>query len=86
MSSAGECKEDLSNNRVLTSHMAYLFILMWRSDPHWTWSVQVTLEIAKEAGLYIYICNCIIQKVSLTHIAFTLSYHVIQNWQLKIIR
>jgi len=34
--------------------MAYLFILMWRSDPHWTWSVQVTLEIAKEAGLYVY--------------------------------
>jgi len=40
---------------VFTSHMAYLFILMWRSDPHWTWSVQLTLEIAKEAGLYIYI-------------------------------
>jgi len=64
--------------------MAYLFILTWRSYPHWTWSVQVTLEIAKEAGLYL--CTCIVQKVSLTHIAFTLSYYVIQNWQLKIIR
>jgi hypothetical protein len=50
---------------------------MWRADPHWTWSVQVTLEIAKEAGLYV--CICIIQKVSLTHIAFTLLYYVIQN-------
>jgi hypothetical protein len=69
---------------VFTSHMAYVFILTWRSDSHWTWSVQVKLEIAKEAGLHV--CNCIIQKVSLTHIAFTLSYYVIQNWQPKIIR
>jgi hypothetical protein len=43
-------------------------------------SVPVTLRIAKEAGLYA--GSCVIPKVSLTHVAFMLSYFILQNWQL----